>query len=187
VTQTSGLGPLRVLLIALLVGLCCCAAGGFGGYVWADRETPDFGPSSCGDSAHDCIPRLDAATVIGALRAQGHECRESAGRWTCGLQIGVTEYSLSLQAISGQVHSYSARVSTSVDGPPSKEALSYLSWLAQLPYAHDPVFAGRIDSWLIRQIEKGGRTAASVGGYGYELKARDEKVIDLAVGTAVPR
>jgi hypothetical protein len=177
----------HVLLIALLVGLLAGAAGGISSYVMVSRETPDFGPMPCADSANTCIPRLEAASVIRALESQGHECKETSDTWTCALQIGVTDYSLSLQALNGHVHTYSARVSTSVDSPPSKQALAYLTWLAQLPYAHDPVFAKRISHWLPDQIDKGGRTLAAVGDYGYDVNARDEQVIDLTVRTAVPR
>lgn len=177
----------RAVLLSLLVGMFACAAGGLGGYTVANRDTPDFGPLPCKGSAHLCIPELEAASVIRTLKKQGHECNRTLDRWSCVLQIGVTEYALSLQVIGGQVHRYSARVSTSVDGPPGKTSIAYLSWLAQLPYAYDPAFAQRIRTWVGRQIEKGGTTHAAVGGYGYRVDADDEQVIDFEVRTVVPR
>lgn len=183
-----------VLLTGLLVGIFAATATGAYGYYDAKRQLPDFGPTRCVGSEMTCIPRLKAAVVIGVLKAQGHSCRRSYDRWECALQVGTTKYTFALESVGGQVRSYSAQVST---GPraiasaaepikPSKAAMRYLLWSAQLPYGYDSEFAAQIRNWLVRQVDSGGKTLANVGDYGYELDASQSNQIDLKVEAAVP-
>ncbi|WP_020576191.1 hypothetical protein [Actinopolymorpha alba] len=180
-------------MIALLVGLFAFVAGGIASYAVASDATPTIGPMPCEDSARPCVPRLEAAIVIGALKAQGHTCTESSGRWSCLLAIGVTQYTFSLEETGGQIHKYSARVSNADLGPSSdtstsqsKAAMSYLSWSAQLTYSHDPEFSAEIREWLSKQAGSQGKTVADVGGYEYTVDATDELIIDLNVEPVVP-
>lgn len=179
-------------MTGLLAGLCAAAAGGAYGYSEARRPLPDFGPIKCPGSDMTCIPRLDAVRVIGALKAQGHSCTRSADRWQCELQVGTNTYTFALESVGGQVHTYSARVTTGPTAPaakrikPSKAVTAYLLWVAQLPYAHDTEFAARIRAWLIHQVDGGGKTEANVGDYGYEFDALQPNQIDLKVEAVVP-
>jgi hypothetical protein len=172
--------------------LCGGGAGTAYGYHEAHKVLPDYGPVKCVDSEMTCIPRLQAARVVAALKAQGHSCSKSFDRWECALQVGVTKYTFALDSVGGQVHKYSARANT---GPtaaaaapikPSKAVRAYLQWSAQLPYAHDPQFAAQIRTWLDHQIDTGGKTEANVGHYGFEFDTSQPNEVDLTVEAVAP-
>jgi hypothetical protein len=184
----------RIVVTAILLGGFAFTAGGIGGYAAASWLTPQFGPTPCVGSAKACIPDLEAASVISALKAQGHTCTKSADNRNCVLQIGLTQYAFTLQMVGGQVHTYSAQVSTVIDGAPSSEvarpsksAMTYLEWSARLPYAHEPEFGAEIDSWLHRQVDTRARTVADVGGYRYEIDATAGNIVDLDVDAVILR
>ncbi|MEQ4209111.1 hypothetical protein ABN028_14600 [Actinopolymorpha sp. B17G11] len=178
----------------VLAGLFAFTAGGIGGYVAASRLTPQFGPTHCVGSAKACIPELDAASVIGTLKAQGHTCTKSADNRNCVLQIGLTQYAFTLEMVGGQIRTYSAQVSTVIDGAPSSEAtqpgkaaISYLEWSAHLPYAHEPEFEAQINTWLHRQVKTRATAVADVGGYRYEIDATAGNIVDLDVDAVIRR
>jgi hypothetical protein len=128
------------------------------------------------------------------LKAQGHTCTKSADNRNCVLQIGLTQYAFTLQMVGGQVHTYSAQVSTVIDGVPSsdatqlsKAAISYLEWSAQLPYAHEPEFAAQVNRWLHQQVGARATAVADVGKYRYGIDATAGNIVDLDVDAVTPR
>jgi hypothetical protein len=141
-------------------------------FVPVRRGQDTIGPGDCG-SMHDvCIPTLRATQVIEALEAEGYRCvEERSDSHRCLLVIADTNYEVSLSTMGGQILSMYATVQAPKGRQSSNTSMSFVSWLATLPYAHDKAFSEQIKAWVSKEFATNNTKAtANVGGYRYELE-----------------
>lgn len=180
---SSGRRSLRWVVVAVVLGVVALLGAGIGTYLGVSNHRSNLpGPADCGRGR--CIPTLKAADVRAALEDRGFQC-ESDSSWMCQLEVGVTDYSVYLTVTGDHISDLYATVFYPEDVTPSATSLSYLVWLAQLPYANDPEFMSDIRNWIEQKVSEGTENArANIGGYGYELNVKQQG-LDLSVRSVV--
>lgn len=166
-----------------MLGVVALLGAGAGTYLGVSNYRSSLaGPADCG--GRRCIPNLKVADVRTAMESRGFQCESDSG-WTCRLQIGVVEYTVYLDVIGDHIADLLAQVVYPEDITPGETTLSYLVWLAQLPYADDPEFMSDIRNWIEQKVSAGAENArAKIGGYGYELNVKQRR-LELSIRSVV--
>lgn len=137
------------------------------------------------DSSSDCIPNLKADDLLGALKARGHYCTDYPGGTVgCELNVGQSRFSVGVETNDGGISRLSATVLVVADSEPSERALTFLRWVAGVPFAHDRQSANEIDAWLTTQLAEEKTVDATIAGYRYHLASqpgRETRSIDLDI------
>jgi hypothetical protein len=151
-------------------------------------RTPSLRPTACGVAKARCIPSLQSAAVIDALKSKGYGCNSRNGQgleglvqWECDLRIGATKYSLNMGTLRGHINTVLAEVSIQANrsaqggkGGTASGTVPYLLWFASLPFADDPLTVADVKAWLTRQVQSGKKATVNIAGYRYEVDASEE-------------
>jgi hypothetical protein len=186
--RAGGWGMRRLLLVALAVGFVAFAASGIATYAGVSSSRSAVGPVECeGGGAGRCIPSLKSASVINALKAQGHDCSTEPGDWVCALGIGEVRYESRLVEVGDQIGEYLTTVRKPDGSPPSNTTVEYLVWLACLPFADDPATESDIRNWVTQRLNDSKDAKVKIAKYGYELDTSDPGYIMLKVRGVTPQ
>lgn len=170
----------RLLLITGVVALVTTAVAGVGAYAAARSSQLARDTASCGASSR-CIPGLPAAAVLEKLKAAGHECETTYGRWRCEFEVGGAFYTAYIYERRELINEIGLTVSGAGDELTASQR-AYLTWFATVPFAHDPAFTAEIEAWLAQKLDAGENVTATVGqGYRYELAFHPPRRVDLKI------
>lgn len=161
---TGGRAPWRLLPILGVVVLLLVGAGA---YFAARSYQGSRASQSCG--SYNCIPRLEAATVVKVLEDQGYTCREDFVHRTCDLRIGFVRFEASLQVADELIHRMTLKIFRAESDPVTESGLAFLNWFATMPYAWDPETSAQIEAWVAEQVNGNKDTRAIIGDYEYRL------------------
>lgn len=165
--------PLRV---SLAVGMVAFLLAGIPVYSVSNAIRTGPGPSGC------CIPRLKAASVVEALKSKGHECSDDQYGVSCELRIGRYGYETRVETSDdGLINDLSGKVSFPEGEAVGLNSISYLVWVASVPYAHDPQFMAEIKDWVTIQVQSGREVTANVGRYGCQLDASNPTTASVRI------
>ncbi|WP_043632962.1 hypothetical protein [Nonomuraea candida] len=172
-------GRSRWILI-LAAGLAAFLAAGAGAYLYARDVRAGQVTQSCG--ARDCIPGVEAAALVEALKGRGHACENpSKGAWSCQMVVGSIAFQSWVHVSDGGVHRLTGKVFHADGGPLTEAGRAYLSWFAVLPYRDDPAAAAQIRDWLTQMIEADKDTKATILDYTYVLVTSKDDAVELDV------
>lgn len=134
---------------------------------------------SCG--IYRCIPRLEAATVVKALQAKGHTCKEEFNHRYCDLRIGLVHFGTTLQVADGLITAIDAQIYRAGSVPVTDSGVAYLNWFAALPYAMDSGRSARIQEWVAKQVNGGADVSTTVGDFEYRLTNPETYTVQLSI------
>jgi hypothetical protein len=152
---------------------------GVGAFLLARSYQGSRAAQSCG--SYDCIPRLEAATVVKALQDKGHTCKEDLNQRTCDLRIGLVRFEATLQVADELIHAISVKIYRAGSEPVTETGLAYLDWFATLPYARDAETSAQIEAWVAEQVNGNKDTKATIGDYEYRLTNPETFSVELNI------
>lgn len=184
--QGGGGGPAP--RVAVLVAVAALVVATVASFAVTRSRTPSLRPTGCGVAKARCIPSLESAAVIGALKSKGYGCTSRDGQgleglvlWECVLRIGATKYSLNMGTLRGHVNTVLAEATVQANksaqggkGGTASGTVPYLLWFASLPFADDLLTVADVKAWLTRQVQAGKKATVNIAGYRYEVDASKE-------------
>ncbi|MDQ7908252.1 hypothetical protein RB614_27370 [Phytohabitans sp. ZYX-F-186] len=172
-------GGRRKWLLLPALGAAVLLLAGAGAFFLARGYEGSQASQSCG--SYSCIPRLEAATVVKALRDKGHTCTEEFNHRTCDLKIGLVRFEATLQVADELIHAMSVSVYRGGSDPVTETGLAYLNWFATLPYARDAETSAQIEAWVAEQVNGNKDTQAVIGDYEYRLTNPETYSVELNI------
>src|SRR5262249_27094984 len=130
-------------------------------------------------SSARCFGSVAEADVVRPLRARGFSCNDTP---SCDLWIGGGGYRVHLVTTGDGVSGYSVEARFDPVIRPRRRALDLLSWLAALPFGHDPGTAAAARGWTLQQLRAHTYAVATINGYGYEVEGRGDQA-----GSSLPQ
>lgn len=166
-------------IVVVAVGLAAFLVASAGSYLGARSFRGSQASQSC--DIYRCIPRLDAVTVVEALKGQGHTCKQDYNHWNCELRVGQTGFKASLQISGELIARIDAEVRNLGGDSVSPAGMAYLNWFAIMPYARDSATMAQIEDWLRQQVEGVEDSEATIGDYQYRLTNPDPESVALLI------
>lgn len=174
----TGGGSRRWLLVVVL-GVVMLLLAATGAYLGVRGYRGTQLSQSC--DSYQCIPRLEATTVVDALKEQGYTCTKDYNHSTCDLRVGFTHFEAVLQVADEHIHAIDLKIFRSGSDPLAETGLAFLNWFATLPYARDEETSAKIRQWVAEQVEGNKDAQATIGDYRYTLINPDPKIVRFEI------